>query len=255
MTFNRLYDDESNFEIEPNYLWKFFHYNSQLDTHRQLFYVPVKYNENSIENRKYNKVVEFDSNIYETNNNYLLKSIVKRKTIRDFAKKEIYINQIQSLIQFSFGCRTIDDKNIITSKVYPSAGARYPHELYLVVFDVIGLENGIYHYDQINNTLGFIISGDYNEKLYDCTMKQEHVLNAACILILTAKITKTTSKYGDRGYRYVLIDAGHIGQNICLVSQEIGLDVVPIGGFYDRKVSSVLDIGKDEYPIYIFSLG
>jgi SagB-type dehydrogenase family enzyme len=67
---------------------------------------------------------------------------------------------------------------------------------------------------------------------------------------------RTKIKYGERGYRYILLDAGYIGENIYLVSNAMGLGVVSIGGFIDDDINELLDInGVDEAVIYIFAIG
>ena len=75
-------------------------------------------------------------------------------------------------------------------------------------------------------------------------------------MIITGTFVKAVTKYGERGYRYVLLDAGHIGQNIYLIATALNLGVVGVCGFYDDKVNSLLSIdGLNESTLYIMLLG
>lgn len=85
---------------------------------------------------------------------------------------------------------------------------------------------------------------------------EKWIIKAAIIFILTGVLDRTRIKYGDRGYRYTLIEAGHLGQNICLIAAELGLVSCPIGGYIDDKVDHLLDIDlQKEVTLYLIAVG
>ncbi|MGK7889388.1 MAG: SagB/ThcOx family dehydrogenase, partial [Leptolyngbyaceae cyanobacterium] len=79
--------------------------------------------------------------------------------------------------------------------------------------------------------------------------------DAAAVIFHTADLAKAVERYGDRAYRYLHMDAGHLGQRINLAAIRLGLGVSGIGGFFDDMVNEVLGIPVDEAVIYITTLG
>ena len=101
-----------------------------------------------------------------------------------------------------------------------------------------------------------IRKGNVSAALMAASLGQEMVGEAAVTFILTAVFQRTASKYEDRGYRYVYIEAGHISQNIFLQAVSLGLGSVSFGAFFDDKINELLGIdGKNEAAIYLHSVG
>jgi SagB-type dehydrogenase family enzyme len=132
----------------------------------------------------------------------------------------------------------------------PSAGALYPLELYVV------LESGVFHYDPHAHTLTRGNGGDLRSDLYSVSLRQEAVLNAPMILVVTAVFSRTEAKYGRaRSPRYVHLEAGHAAQNTLLQAVSLGLGAVPIGAFEDARVQEVLGLPADHEPLYLIPIG
>ena len=75
-------------------------------------------------------------------------------------------------------------------------------------------------------------------------------------MFVTAVFFRSTFKYGDRGYRFVLLEAGHLAQNACLAAAALGLAAAPIGGYFDRDVDRQLRLdGLSESSVYALLLG
>lgn len=123
----------------------------------------------------------------------------------------------------------------------------------MVVGNVKELEPGIYHYNPFTHTLELIKKGDYRKKLQKAAFNQEWVGNAAIDIVLVAFYERTTKRYGERGYRYVHMEAGHIGQNIYLQAVALGSGTIAVGGFYDNEVARILETNGN--PLYIFPVG
>ncbi|HCJ58677.1 MAG TPA: nitroreductase [Clostridiaceae bacterium] len=181
--------------------------------------------------------------------------LLSRKSVRDFTGEEISIENLLDILYLSYGINK-DNNMFFESRMVPSAGARYPLEIYIAVFKCDKLESGIYHYNIISNCLEFIRKGDYRNKLYEYCNKQDFISNCSAAIIITSVFERTMEKYGERGYRYILLDAGHLGQNIYLTASHLKLGTVAIGGFQDKKINEILGIdGLIETSLYIIALG
>ncbi|MBI2641937.1 SagB/ThcOx family dehydrogenase, partial [Candidatus Roizmanbacteria bacterium] len=136
------------------------------------------------------------------------------------------------------------------------AGARYPLEIYLVVLNCFNLDEGLYHYNVKENILELLLKKDLSELLSKATGGEFWIKSIGVVFIITGVLDRTRIKYGDRGYRFVLIEAGHLAQNICLKATEFGLGTCPIGGFIDDEVNQLLDIHiQKEFTLYLIAIG
>jgi len=137
----------------------------------------------------------------------------------------------------------------------PSAGALYPIEVKVVVGEVEGLSTGIYRYDPNEHQLIRTKDGDERTKLASAALRQACVKEGSVVFVFTAVYERTTVKYGDRGIRYVHIEAGHAAQNLLLQATAMNLGAVPIGAFQDEQVANLLDLAEEEQPLYIIPVG
>jgi SagB-type dehydrogenase family enzyme len=138
----------------------------------------------------------------------------------------------------------------------PSGGALYPLELYLYAASVDGLERGLYHCDPLDGELDVLRTADLSEDVRHCLVQADLASGAAAIVFVTAVFERTTFKYGDRGYRFALLEAGHLAQNFCLAATAAGLASAPIGGYADRDVDRLLAVdGVTESTVYVLLLG
>ncbi len=137
----------------------------------------------------------------------------------------------------------------------PSAGGLYPVELYLAAQDVEGLADGLHHYDARTHELELLRPGSAQAALVDLTLGQEMIRAANLVVILTAVWARTQYKYGQRGYRYVLLDAGHVGENLYLAATALGLGPAGIGGFLDGEVNALLGLPDGEEAVYLLCVG
>jgi len=175
-------------------------------------------------------------------------ALKSRRSIRSYKDTALSLNEVAQLLWAAQG---------ITVKwggrTAPSAGATYPLEVYAVVGEVEGLEAGLYHYDPQDHTITKRKTGDLRSALANAALGQTWVRNAPIDLVIAARYERTTRRYGERGIRYVYMEVGHVGQNIYLQAEALGLGTVAIGAFYDDKVKKVL--GIEEEPLYIMPVG
>ena len=93
------------------------------------------------------------------------------------------------------------------------------------------------------------------EELYDATLGQSSVRTAPAALVFSSVWQRITKKYGERGKRYAIIEAGHAGQNVYLQAVSLGLGTVAVGAFRDNDVKTFIGMKDGEDPLYIFPVG
>jgi SagB-type dehydrogenase family enzyme len=138
----------------------------------------------------------------------------------------------------------------------PSGGALYPLEVYLHAARVEGLPAGLYHLDPEDRSLDVLRVGDQSMRIAPCMVQRDLFGAAAATLFLSAVFVRSVFKYGDRGYRFVLLEAGHAAQNLLLSAEDTDVGAVPIGGFLDRSLDRYLGLdGINESVMYAVHLG
>ncbi len=181
-------------------------------------------------------------------------TVRKRRSVRDYSSEAIHIDQLSQLLFSAQG---------ITGKMYgtplrtaPSAGALYPFEIYLIVNNVEDLPRGIYHYSVLTHALELVKSGDFRGKMISAGLKQEMLGDSGVTFALSAIFDRVRHKYGERGFRYAYIEAGHISQNISLQAVSLGLGSVTVGAYIDEKVNQLIGVdGYKEAVVYLHAVG
>lgn len=184
--------------------------------------------------------------------------LVARSSVREFALDRMPRETLGRLLHGSYGVLGTrhTDGEWLYKRPVPSAGALYPLELYLACQQVEGIADGIYHYDARAHELELRRLGRFHTDIAGMTLGQ-HMTEQANIVVLVAGVpARTMWKYGQRGYRYLWLDAGHMAQNLCLVAVALGLGAVPIGGFFDQEVNELVGVAPpDEEVIYMLCVG
>lgn len=140
--------------------------------------------------------------------------------------------------------------------MYPSAGARYPLEVYPIVLNCAGIKPGAYHYSVRGHVLEQLMVAPTIARQMAVATGDRRIANAGCVMVLTSVYGRTVEKYGARGFRYILLEAGHLAQNLALVGAALGLGCIPVGGFGDNTIVALLDVDpKAEDPVYLFAVG
>lgn len=187
-------------------------------------------------------------------------AILLRKSVREWADTPISIEHLSLLLWASQG--VVEEVDGWLRRAAPSAGATYPLEIYVVVGtegvylgDRGYLAAGVYKYDYRRNSVRIVREGDVRRELWEATLRQDWVRDAPVSVVVCAVYERTTWRYGERGVRYVHMEAGHVGQNIYLMSVALGLGTVAIGAFHDEDVAEVIRAQRNEHPIYVFPVG
>jgi SagB-type dehydrogenase family enzyme len=172
-------------------------------------------------------------------------AILKRRSVREYSEEDLTLDEVSQVLWAAQGI-TNKAKGFRTA---PSAGALYPLELYLVT------REGVYHYDPFDHALERRFEGDVRRDLARAALDQEWIAEAPASIVITGIFERTAKKYGDRGERYVYMEAGHVGQNIYLQCASLDLGTVVVGAFYDVQVQEVLKLPGDYRPLYIVPIG
>ena len=185
--------------------------------------------------------------------------IASRRSVRDFTDTEIGLDELGKILHQTYGVTGESQVAGGATQKYraaPSAGALYPAELYLGVRRVAGLEPGLYHYEVEEHALARLDAGDPTDALFDVCCYQPHARTASVVVLVAGAIHRTRRRYGDRGYRYVLLDCGHLAENLVLAATALDLGCVTSCAFFDDAANELLRLdGLDEAVLYTAFLG
>lgn len=174
-------------------------------------------------------------------------AIYNRKSVRSYTDKSLSVEVLSKFLWASYG------KNNWGKKVVPSAGAIYPIRIYIVIGNVKDLEQGIYHYDDKSHSIRLLKRGDFRKTISMISYNQVFISKSSFIIVITANFDKIVSRYGERGYRYTYMEAGHIGQNIHLLASSMNLGTVMVGAFKEEDIKKLLECSED--VLYICPVG
>lgn len=182
----------------------------------------------------------------------LEEALETRRSRRDYSAEPLTLEGLSRLLHAAQGI-TAQDRGL---RAAPSAGALYPIELYVVVHSAAGLEAGIYHYAVQEHGLELLTQGDFRSAVKQAGLGQALLGQAGACFVLSAIFQRTRWKYRERTYRYVLLEAGHIGQNIYLAATSMGLGACAVGAFLDDELNDLLGLdGVEEAALHIVAVG
>ena len=175
----------------------------------------------------------------------------RRESVRNFSDAAPGIEEAALLLWAAAGMKVEGETG--PTRTAPSAGGAYPLEIYLLAGNIEGLDRGVYRYDPGLHGLQMLVAQDERTELAEAALGQSFIADAPLVIVLVAHYERTTGRYGERGERYVLIDAGHVSQNISLQAVELGLGSVIVGAFDDREVAEIISTEGD--PLLILPVG
>jgi len=188
-------------------------------------------------------------------NGSLVELLTHRRSVRNFTAKNISLKDLSNLIYYSVGSTKFFQPNVGDQRMYPSAGGRYPLEVYPFVFHAEPIPIGGYHYHVKTHSLEKILDGSYAKRVFSY-FDQEWLRQSSVLFVITAIFNRTEIKYGDRGYRHILTEYGHVAQNLYLLSQLYGIGCCSIGGFIDNGINRLLDLDfEDEAVVGVVAVG
>ena len=137
----------------------------------------------------------------------------------------------------------------------PSAGGLYPVELYWIVLDVEGLEPGIWHFHSPGFSLIPVWKGVFRAEARSILLDYPLSPGTKAVAVLTGIFSRGSWRYGERAYRRVLLDAGHLAGNLLAAAAREGLEAVGLSGFRDQALSDLLFPDSDEVPLLVLPVG
>ena len=177
-----------------------------------------------------------------------------RKSIRKYQNKIISREILSYFLWASTGITRREGGHEF--RTAPSAGALYPIETYLVVNNAEEVNSGVYHYNIHNHYLELLKEGYYAVETAHAALGQRMCAEAPVVFIWTAIFERMKWKYGQRAYRYIYLDAGHIAENLALTATSLGLGSCQIGALFDDEVNHIIDVdGTEESVIYMSVVG
>jgi SagB-type dehydrogenase family enzyme len=180
----------------------------------------------------------------------LAAAVSRRQSRRNYTFKQISLDQLSGLLFASSGLSRG------TRRTTPSAGATFPIETYVIVRNVEGLDPGIYHYHIQGHALDMIQSGDFSKDILNACQKQAVLRRVSAVIVFSSIFERVCRRYGERGYRYCYMEAGHMSQNVYLQAESLGLGTVGIGGFLDHRITQLLHLdGVSEAVVYMQAVG
>jgi len=181
-------------------------------------------------------------------------AIKERRTIRHFQDRPLTLDHLAQLLWAGQG---ITDKGGYHRRAAPSGGALYPLDLYAIVGEqrVTGLKAGIYRYVPDRHSLMKVSPGDRRQSIARGSLGQMWMAEAPVIFAIVVEYKRITRKYGERGVRYALVEVGHVGQNLFLQAEALGLGAGIVGAFDDKEIASLLRCSPGQDPICLVPVG
>lgn len=183
--------------------------------------------------------------------NILEKVLMSRASERNIGFGNLDKDKLSKILRFSAGLNNYNQQVGASKRSYPSAGARYPVEVYIINLDIKGLDKGLYHYSVLTHELEELEMNDFREQVANFT-GESWTAKAKAIIAMSVVPERVVGKYGARSFRYALFECGHLMQNILLLSKYYDVSSCPIGGFVDKDVNRLLRLDRtNEKAVYM----
>ncbi|HOZ46508.1 MAG TPA: SagB/ThcOx family dehydrogenase [Candidatus Hydrogenedentes bacterium] len=187
----------------------------------------------------------------------LLTCLRRRRSRRRFSRNPISLAELSFLLWATQGIDEADPYGYASMRPAPSAGARHPYETYVAVNRVVDLDPGVYRYLPVDHKLVFeFAEPELPRRLTEAALGQDFVGGAAAVCLWTCIPYRGEWRYNIRAHRVMLIDAGHLCQNLYLACEAIGCGTCAIGAYDQRATDALLRVdGHDEYTVYLAPVG
>jgi SagB-type dehydrogenase family enzyme len=185
--------------------------------------------------------------------------LTKRRSAHHFSATPTQMDELARILLLGDGIvsrMTSDDGAEFLLRTAPSGGGLYPIETFCFVFNVAGVPSGAYFYNTQKHRLERLAAEDFRPRLSAATNLSAEVESAGFCIALSAVLPRSSFKYGQRAYRFALLEAGHIAQNLLLAAEGLDLGGLPIGGFFDDDINALLNLdGCQEFVVYLLLIG
>lgn len=182
----------------------------------------------------------------------LADTILKRRSTRKYTGAELTLEELKALLHFTYHPQDYGKQGLDIAPDYFDLDLL---ETFVAVSGVTDLDEGCYYYAPKAQELRQIRFKNFRRELHYLCLEQNLGRDAAAVIFHTVDLQQAIARWGDRAYRYLHMDAGHLGQRLNLAAIQLGLGVSGIGGFFDDQVNDLLSIPAEEAVIYITTLG
>lgn len=184
----------------------------------------------------------------------LEEALQKRRSVRAYSDEPLTLAELSRVLFFTGGINA--ERFGAKLRAAPSAGALYPIETYLAVHHVTGMQPGVYHYTVADHTLALIREADVRSETVRQGLMQSFLGTCGVVVYFTVILQRLRWRYQERSYRYALLEAGHLAQNLYLAATSLGMGVCAVGAFLDDEVNAMLGVdGEQEAAVYMLSVG
>ncbi|GAB4245239.1 MAG: hypothetical protein Kow00109_21290 [Acidobacteriota bacterium] len=177
-------------------------------------------------------------------------ALLRRRSHREYGPRPLRLAEIGQILWAAYGVTSPQGY-----RTAPSARALFPLGIYTVASEVEDVVPGLYRYDASEHVLELRLPGDWREGMYETTFEQECIRRAPAVLVITADKTKCREAFGDSWERYAAMDVGHVGQNIHLQAEALGLGTVVVCAFRPKPLEELLELPSAEVPLYLMPVG
>lgn len=193
-------------------------------------------------------------------NNDIYKCIKERRSTRFYSDESISLEELSYLLWATQGITTTN-KAGITLRTVPCSGATHSFETYLFITNVEGVKTGVYRYLPVEHKLLFMFELDgIDKKIDEITLDQPFVPNfakkAAVLFVWSTILYRSEWKFDITAHKKILIDIGHVCQNLYLASESIESGTCAIGIYDQEMIDSLLGLdGDEEFVLYLAAVG
>jgi len=186
----------------------------------------------------------------------LREAIEKRRSLRTYSETPLRLEELSFLLWCTQGVKP-ESTSKFTLRTVPSAGARHAFETILLINRVDGLESGLYQYAAASHELiKWESPADITEQVMAACLDQRIIGNSAVTFIWAVERVRMAWRYGERGLRYLYLDAGHVCQNLHLAAETISAGVCAIGAYNDDALNHLLELdGTSRFVVYLAGVG
>jgi len=186
-------------------------------------------------------------------------ALERRRSRRAYVASPLPAEQLSTLLRYAAG-ETGHTQGYgydrLPLRTFPSSGGLQVPELYVSIQSVDDIPPGLYHYQPSDNALELLRAGQHGAFLKMASLGQPYLETAAAVVIATGCFDRLRWKYGERGYRYMCMDVGYLGQSLYLLGEALGLGVCAIAGFMDDALEQFLGVdGQNEIPLLLTTIG
>jgi len=185
----------------------------------------------------------------------IVRCIRNRKSRRSYTDSPLKLEELSFLLWATQGIRMVAGHSAF--RTVPSAGCRHTFETYLAVFNVEGLEAGLYRYiPSVHRLLVEYLDDNLSQRIVEASFNQRFTGESAVTFIWTTIPYRMEWRYGLAAHRVILIDAGHVCQNLYLACEAIGAGTCAVAAYDQEYLDEVLGVdGVDEFAIYMAPVG